>query len=63
MPFRRVLDEKDIKGLIITGSGEKAFVAGADIHELSELNELNGRKFSVKTDRRFLSLLKTVINP
>jgi enoyl-CoA hydratase len=44
--IQEVLDEKEIRGLIITGSGEKAFVAGADIHELSELNELNGRKFS-----------------
>lgn len=43
---QEVLDDKEIKGLIITGSGEKAFVAGADIRELSELNELNGRKFS-----------------
>lgn len=43
---QEVMDNKDIKGLIITGSGEKAFVAGADIRELSELNELNGRKFS-----------------
>ncbi|MBS0000628.1 MAG: enoyl-CoA hydratase/isomerase family protein [Cyclobacteriaceae bacterium] len=41
-----VLDDRNIKALIITGSGEKAFVAGADIGELSELNELNGRKFS-----------------
>ena len=29
----------DIKAVIITGEGEKAFVAGADIRELAELNE------------------------
>lgn len=44
--IQEVYDEKSIKALIITGSGGKAFVAGADIKELSELNELNGRKFS-----------------
>lgn len=44
--IQQVYDEKDTRGLIITGSGEKAFVAGADIREISELNELNGRKFS-----------------
>jgi enoyl-CoA hydratase len=44
--IQEVYDEKNIRGLIITGRGEKAFVAGADIRELSELNELNGRKFS-----------------
>lgn len=43
---QEVMDDKEIKGLIITGSGEKAFIAGADIAEISGLNELNGRKFS-----------------
>lgn len=36
----------DVAGVIITGSGEKAFVAGADISELADLNELNGRSFA-----------------
>jgi enoyl-CoA hydratase len=44
--IQEVYDDKHIKGLIITGNSEKAFVAGADIKEISELNELNGRKFS-----------------
>ncbi|MDF9795139.1 enoyl-CoA hydratase [Catalinimonas alkaloidigena] len=44
--FQEVYDEKDIKGIIVTGEGEKAFAAGADIAEIAELNELNGRKFS-----------------
>lgn len=39
------LDDK-IKAMIITGSGEKAFVAGADIHEIAELDETNARSFS-----------------
>lgn len=41
-----IYDDAEIRGVIITGAGEKAFVAGADISEFSELNELNGRKFS-----------------
>lgn len=44
--FNEVSDNKEIKGVIITGSGEKAFIAGADISEIAELNELNARKFS-----------------
>ncbi|WP_421875193.1 enoyl-CoA hydratase-related protein [Marinoscillum sp.] len=44
--FNSIYDDKDIKGVIITGAGEKAFVAGADIGEFSELNEMNARKFS-----------------
>ena len=39
-------DDTEVKGIIFTGEGEKAFVAGADINELAELNEVNGRKFS-----------------
>lgn len=44
--FQSVYDDKDIRGVIITGSGEKAFVAGADISQFSELNEMNARKFA-----------------
>ncbi len=44
--FQSVYDDKDIKGVIITGAGDKAFVAGADITQFSELNEMNARKFS-----------------
>lgn len=46
LAVQSINDDKDIRGAIITGAGEKAFVAGADISELSELNEMNGRKFA-----------------
>lgn len=36
----------DVSGIVITGSGEKAFVAGADISEIANLNEVNGRGFA-----------------
>jgi len=41
--FRRVEEEHDHRGLILTGAGEKAFVAGADINELSEATPLEGK--------------------
>jgi len=44
--FNEVSDNKSIRAVILTGAGEKAFVAGADISEIAELNELNARKFS-----------------
>ncbi len=44
--IQSVYDDKDISGVILTGAGEKAFVAGADISEFSLLNELNARKFA-----------------
>ena len=40
------LDTQDVRVLIITGDGEKAFVAGADIAEMANLNEEQGFEFS-----------------
>ncbi|MDI3478078.1 MAG: enoyl-CoA hydratase [Thermoanaerobacterium sp.] len=39
-------DDKDVKVVIITGSGEKAFVAGADIAEMRNMTPLEAKKFS-----------------
>jgi enoyl-CoA hydratase len=44
--FEKIVDNKSIKAAIITGAGEKAFVAGADISEIASLNEVNARKFA-----------------
>lgn len=46
LAMERVYDDDEVKACIITGAGSKAFVAGADIKEISELNEMNARKFS-----------------
>lgn len=44
--FEAALDDPNVSGIILTGAGEKAFVAGADITELANLTEVNGRKFA-----------------
>jgi enoyl-CoA hydratase len=44
--FEDVVDNRAIKAVILTGSGEKSFVAGADISEIASLNEVNARKFA-----------------
>ncbi len=41
--FRNRLKEDDVGAIILTGAGEKAFVAGADIKELAQLNPLDAR--------------------
>lgn len=46
-------DENNVKGIVITGSGNRAFVAGADISEFTELNDVNGRKFSERGQEIF----------
>ena len=42
------LDLSDVRALIITGSGEKSFVAGADIGEMSTLTKAEGEAFGKK---------------
>jgi enoyl-CoA hydratase len=44
--FTKINEDENIFVVIITGSGEKAFVAGADISELNKLNILEAKKFS-----------------
>ena len=50
--FSYILDEiaanETIRVLVLTGSGEKAFVAGADITELAKLNALQAKIFSAR---------------
>ncbi len=45
--FDYIQETKTISVVIITGAGEKAFVAGADISELSKLNKKSGIEFSL----------------
>ncbi|GBD94470.1 putative enoyl-CoA hydratase echA8 [bacterium BMS3Abin05] len=47
---------EDVKGVIITGAGEKAFVAGADINELSAMNALEGKAFARKGQKVYTAL-------
>ncbi|MCX6174040.1 MAG: enoyl-CoA hydratase-related protein [Ignavibacteriales bacterium] len=44
--FTAIKNDEGINVVIITGAGEKAFVAGADISELNKLDESTGKKFS-----------------
>ena len=43
-----IIDTNKIRALIITGAGEKSFVAGADIAEMSKLTKEQGKQFSKK---------------
>ncbi|MFS4459787.1 enoyl-CoA hydratase/isomerase family protein [Bdellovibrio sp. HCB2-146] len=51
---------EDARALVITGAGEKAFVAGADIKEISELDEDKALTFAQRGQSIFheLTLLK-----
>ena len=41
-----ILDETSVRVVIITGKGEKAFIAGADIHAMNVMNEKEAESFS-----------------
>lgn len=57
-------NDNDIYVVVLTGAGEKAFVAGADIAEMKDLNEEQGREFGILGNnifRRLEKLQKPVI--
>ncbi len=55
-------DDATVRVLILTGSGEKAFVAGADINELAQQTPVNGKEFSLFGQGVF-HLLETIGKP
>ena len=56
------LDRSTARVLIIQGAGDKAFVAGADIKEMSSLTAQQAEEFS-KTGQRVFSLLEALPFP
>ena len=44
--FEKARDDDSVKAVIITGGGEKAFVAGADINELAQKTPITGKTTS-----------------
>lgn len=56
--------DSDVYAVILTGAGDKAFVAGADISEMKDLDEKQGQEFGAlgnKVFRRLENLDKPVI--
>jgi enoyl-CoA hydratase len=54
--FERIAGERGIRAAILTGAGEKAFVAGADIQELAALSSLEAREFARRGQQVFRML-------
>jgi enoyl-CoA hydratase len=44
--FAAARDDDSVRAVIVTGAGDKAFVAGADISELAEKNPITGKETS-----------------
>src|SRR5258706_1255657 len=55
-------DDSSVRVLILTGAGEKSFVAGADISELAQRTAVDGKEFSLFGQSVF-HLLETLGKP
>jgi len=49
--FAAIAADPQVRGAVLTGAGEKAFVAGADIGELAKQSPLEGRQRSLRGQR------------
>jgi enoyl-CoA hydratase len=54
--FRDIREDDDVRAVILTGGGEKAFVAGADINELAQMTPITGKETAARGQRVFLSI-------
>jgi enoyl-CoA hydratase len=51
--FLDIRQNHDVRAVLLTGAGEKAFVAGADISELAPLTPLEGEQLATRGQRIF----------
>jgi len=60
--FERIENDPSIRAAILTGAGEKAFVAGADINEVAALSPAQAREFARRGQQAF-RMLETSSKP
>lgn len=61
--FKIANQDKKTKAIIITGSGEKAFVAGADISEFSDFNTAEGSKLAAEGQELLFNYVENLSTP
>ena len=54
--IRGLAEDDEVRGIVVTGEGEKAFVAGADIRELAEMGPITGIGVSRQGQKAFRRL-------
>jgi len=60
--FTELKDDRSIRAVILTGSGEKAFVAGADIGELNKNNAVEAKEYTHR-GQAVLDLIESLGKP
>lgn len=61
--FKAADEDANSKVIIITGSGEKAFVAGADISEFADFNVENGGKLAAEGQTLLFDFVENLSTP
>ncbi len=60
--FHAIKDDATVRVVILTGSGEKAFIAGADINELAKHDAVQGKAYTHK-GQSVLNLIENLGKP
>ena len=60
--FKALNEDKSIKAIIITGSGEKAFVAGADIAEFAHFSVEEGKRLAANGQEKLFNFIEKFFN-
>lgn len=60
--FEAAADDPGVRVVVLTGTGPKAFVAGADIAEMADLRATEGRDFSLR-GQRLMRRIETLPKP
>ncbi|PCE66485.1 enoyl-CoA hydratase/isomerase family protein [Sediminicola luteus] len=61
--FGHLNADPDVRTIIITGSGEKAFVAGADISEFAHFGEAEGQRLAAEGQEKLFDLVENLGTP
>ena len=60
--FTDIQSDLSVRGAILTGAGDKAFVAGADINELAQQDAVSGKAFALR-GQSVLDLIENLGKP
>ncbi|SDQ17079.1 enoyl-CoA hydratase-related protein [Flagellimonas zhangzhouensis] len=61
--FKELDEDPEIKVIIVTGSGEKAFVAGADISEFANFSVKEGRQLAAIGQEKLFDFVENLTTP
>lgn len=61
--FSDLDQDKEVKAIIVTGSGEKAFVAGADISEFAHFSETEGKELAAQGQALLFDFVQNLSTP